>query len=443
MNLERDHEVPLGKIRTLFCGKRYKDTLYSWVVCILSAVCKAVNLGFALSFGVLFPELIDYFEETRERAAFVGSATLGMIWFASPLAGYVCDRFSCRITTFLGGLLCATGLVATSFVQSITHMYFTYSFILGLGACFICNSCYLVIGQYFEKKLSTATGIVALGASLGVLYTGPLLQILLDAFGWRESLRIMTAFYGVICILSLAFNPNVDNNTANKTNLENDNEETKDEEKKGISLYCSVWKFPTFTAATISFVAASFGMYIIYINLVKFSEEIYITAQEASRLFIFIGLASSIARLITGRLCNAKSVNPVHIYQLAMLIACVATFLLPFSTKYWHLILFSTAYGLSDGIFITTSCYILLSCVDTKKRTASFAIGNMIYSLSAAAGGPIAGLMADRTGNYVYSFYMTGATLFVAFLIPFVLVVLNCKKSRIHPKNAVENSEQI
>ena len=68
MNLERDHEVPLGKIRSLFCGKRYKDTLYSWVVCILSAVCKAVNLGFALSFGVLFPELIDYFEETRERA---------------------------------------------------------------------------------------------------------------------------------------------------------------------------------------------------------------------------------------------------------------------------------------------------------------------------------------------------------------------------------------
>ncbi|XP_068682739.1 monocarboxylate transporter 8-like [Montipora foliosa] len=430
--------MALGKIRTLFCGKRYKDTLYSWVVCILSAVCNAVSLGFVLSFGILFPELIDYFEETRERAAFVGSATLGMVWFASPLAGYLCDRFSCRITTFLGGLLCASGLVTTSFVQSLTHMYFTYSLILGLGACFIYNACYLVIAQYFEKKLSTATGIVALGASLGVLYTGPLLQILLDAFGWRESLRIMTAFYGVICILSLAFNPNVDNNTPNETNLENDSKETKDEEKKGISLYCSVWTFPTFTTAVISFVFASFGMYIIYINLVEFSEEIDITAQEASRLFIFIGLASSIARVITGRLCNEKSVNPVYIYQLSMLTACIATFLLPFSTKYWHLIVFSTAYGLSDGIFITTQCYILLSCVDVKRRTASFAINNVLYSFSAAAGGPIAGLIADKTGNYAYSFYMTGATLFVAFLIPFVLVVLNCKKFRIYPRNAVE-----
>ena len=60
--------MALGKIRTLFCGKRYKDTLYSWVVCILSAVSNAVSLGFVLSFGILFPELIDYFEETRERA---------------------------------------------------------------------------------------------------------------------------------------------------------------------------------------------------------------------------------------------------------------------------------------------------------------------------------------------------------------------------------------
>ena len=80
-----------------------------------------------------------------------------------------------------------------------------------------------------------------------------------------------SAFYGLICILSLAFNPNVDNNTPNETNLENDSEETKNEEKKGISLYCSVWISPTFTAAAISFMTASFGMYIIYINLVSLS----------------------------------------------------------------------------------------------------------------------------------------------------------------------------
>lgn len=46
--------------------------------------------------------------------------------------------------------------------------------------------------------------------------------------------------------------------------------------------------------------------------------------------------------------------------------------------------------------------------------------------------------MADKTGNYVYSFCMTGGTLLVAFLIPFALVFMNCKKSRVHPIDVEE-----
>ena len=198
--------------------------------------------------------------------ALVGSATLGMITFASPLAGYLCDRFGCRITTFFGAVLCMTGLVSTSFLQSLIPMYFTYSLVLGLGASFIYNSCYLVIGQYFQEKLSMATGTVALGASLGVLYTGPLLQLLLDSFGWRGTLRIMIASFALVCILSLAFNPNVEAITLVGTTANNANEV---EQRKGISFYCSVWTFPTFTAAVISQMFGSFGMYIIYINLVS------------------------------------------------------------------------------------------------------------------------------------------------------------------------------
>ena len=199
-------------------------------------------------------------------SALVGSATLGMLWFASPLAGYLCDRFGCRIVTFFGAVLCITGLLATSFLQSLTPMYFTYSLVLGLGACFIFNSCFLVIGKYFEENLSMATGIVSLGASLGVLYTGPLLQVLLDSFGWRGTFRIMTAFFALVCILSLAFNPNVENIVQVDT-MTNDGNEVK--ERKGISLYCSVWTFPTFTTIVTSLTFASFGMYIIYINLVR------------------------------------------------------------------------------------------------------------------------------------------------------------------------------
>ena len=48
------------------------------------------------------------------------------------------------------------------------------------------------------------------------------------------------------------------------------------------------------------------------------------------------------------------------------------------------------------------------------------------------------GLMADQTGNYVYSFYMTGGALLMAFLIPMILIVINKKQSKVHPQNVEE-----
>ena len=83
--------------------------------------------------------------------------------------------------------------------------------------------------------------------------------------------------------------------------------------------------------------------------------------------------------------------NAVYIYQASLLLASVSTFLLPFATTYWELILYSAAYGLSDGVFITTNGFIVLSCVDAKRRTAAFSINNVLYAVTAAAGGPIVG----------------------------------------------------
>ena len=108
-------------------------------------------------------------------------------------------------------------------------------------------------------------------------------------------------------------------------------------------------------------------------------------------MFTVIGTSSSIARLVSGKLCTEKTVNPVYIYQASVLLAALSAFLLPFSAKYWQLIAFSVAYGSSDGVFITTHNYILLSCVDAKRRTASFAINHVFYATAATAGGPIAG----------------------------------------------------
>ena len=202
-------------------------------------------------------------------SAGLGSLTLGMAWFASPLPGYLCDRWGCRITNSLGAALCMTGLVVSSFAKSLTLMYLTHGLIIGLGICFIYNSCYLVIAQYFKKRLSMATGIVALGESTGVFFTGPLLQFLLDSFGWRGTYRIMVVAFALVCLLGLTYNPNIQLQETKVLDLANNNADNKDE-RSNISLYCSVWKSPTFLAVTTSFMVTAFAIYIPLIYLVSF-----------------------------------------------------------------------------------------------------------------------------------------------------------------------------
>ena len=194
---------------------------------------------------------------------------LTLVWFASFLAVYLCDHFGCRITCFMGGILCIAGLLATSFAKSPAVMHFTYGLICGMAACFIYNSYYLVVGTYFKQTLSLAVGITTSGSGAAFLYTGPLLQALLDAFGWRNTFRVMTATFALVCILSLNFNPNVE--TTSEVDVESVtlDVEQKVETKGRITFYGSVWTFPVYTFVVISITVGSFGMFIPIINLVS------------------------------------------------------------------------------------------------------------------------------------------------------------------------------
>ena len=53
-------------------------------------------------------------------------------------------------------------------------------------------------------------------------------------------------------------------------------------------------------------------------------------------------------------------------------------------------------------------------------------------------------LIADHTGSYIYSFYMTGGVLFAAFLIPVIMIYINWRKSKVHPQTSEvkENEEE-
>ena len=124
---------------------------------------------------------------------------------------------------------------------------------------------------------------------------------------------------------------------------------------------------------------------------VRYCEDIGITPDAASRLFVYYGLASCVGRLVSGRLCDFQRVNSFYVYQLAELVAGTSILVVTMATSYVHMIVFIVIYGCCDGVFITTLNVLLITCVSPQKVSVAIGWEMQISSLFLASGAPIAG----------------------------------------------------
>lgn len=111
-----------------------------------------LSVGFTFALGVLFPVLMNYFDENREKTAWVSSIIIGVFCFLGPISSSILNRFGMRVTTILGCLSCAVGLALGSFVPNIIILYVAFSlpFAIGVSAIYVVSP--IIVFQYFIQK---------------------------------------------------------------------------------------------------------------------------------------------------------------------------------------------------------------------------------------------------------------------------------------------------
>lgn len=106
-----------------------------------------------------------------------------------------------------------------------------------------------------------ATGILACGQGGGVLIQGPLLQAIIDAFGWRTVFQIMAGVIPVLCLSGPTYSPNVQSSEP-----ESPPEEAK---SKGCHIDITVWKEPKFVSVVVSQAVILFGHFVPQVHFVN------------------------------------------------------------------------------------------------------------------------------------------------------------------------------
>ncbi|KAK3733574.1 hypothetical protein QZH41_000277 [Actinostola sp. cb2023] len=264
-------------------------------------------------------------------AAWIGSLAIGFSFFCGPIAVKVIDSVGERTVGVCGGLVASLLLAVSSFVDNILILYFSHGVLLGICGSFILNSLLLIVRKYFKDKLAVAIGITSSGSSLGVLSLGPALQVLNNLLGWRGSFRVMSGVMLLVALLSFVYDPNIKDDEHNK-GIAGRREQTRKRFSELID--CSIWRSSQYIVGITAVFLTYFGLFVPSIHLIRFAEDRDITSSKSSLLFIYIGVFSTVIRLVVGKLMDKRWLTPLQGVQLSSFTIAQGICELEYGTNY-------------------------------------------------------------------------------------------------------------
>lgn len=169
------------------------DGGYGWVVTFASFMCHFIADGIAFTFGVIYSDLLSSFGASKSTTSWVGSLFVGIPLLCGPLAGVFVSKYGCRSSAIFGGIITSLGMLLSSFANSIEMLCFTYGILAGFGLAFVYVPASVIPSFWFEKKRALATGLAVSGSGLGTFAVAPLIEFLIEEYGWRGTLLILSA----------------------------------------------------------------------------------------------------------------------------------------------------------------------------------------------------------------------------------------------------------
>ena len=191
-------------------------TLYPWIVWVLAASFFYYKYLIQVSPGVMSSQLMSAYSLTG-----AGLGNLAACFFYGYLlmqipVGIILDKWSPGKITSISAFVCALGVFL--FAQSSSLFTASISrFIIGLFAAFAAVSCFKLASIWFPpKRFAFVAGLSMTAAMFGAIGGQGPLSALVNTFGWRHALEIVS-FIGFALAIIIWF---VIKDNQNTTNLE-------------------------------------------------------------------------------------------------------------------------------------------------------------------------------------------------------------------------------
>lgn len=360
---------------------------YGWVVVWACFVSLAVIFGVAYAFAALFESFSTEFAAQRADVSLVFGLS-GLIYFTLGIGGgMLADRFGPRVVCCIGMVFIASGLLATSFAQSLMMVYLSYGVGIGIGIALVYTPSIACVQPWFTRRRGLAAGIASAGIGAGTLLVPLLVALAVAGLQWRDTLRLLALAVLLIGVGAASLLRRAPAATASGVR-----------QVPGATLREAL-RSPGFR--WLYLVALSSGpiMFIPFAHVSAAARDLGIADAQAVGLVGMIGIGSLVGRFAIGALADRIGRRQTLVL---MQVSMGASYLLWLGAGgYSMLLLFALWFGLSYGGIVSL---LPALCMDLFGARSVAGIIGSLYSGAALGNlcGPfVAGAVFDHAGSYL------------------------------------------
>jgi MFS family permease len=171
-------------------AEKTRDTR-GWFIVAATFVTMVVIYGVWYSYSVFLVALVRQFGWSRSLVAGAFSFFVLVHGALGPLVGWMARRFGPRRLFLVGALVMGVGLTLTAETTEWWHLYLAFSGLTAIGISLAgWVPAVVLIHGWFPNRFATAMGVASAGIGAGILALIPLVQFLIDSWGWRWAFRM-------------------------------------------------------------------------------------------------------------------------------------------------------------------------------------------------------------------------------------------------------------
>ncbi|XP_062583700.1 monocarboxylate transporter 12-B-like isoform X2 [Saccostrea cucullata] len=349
--------------------------------------------------------------------------------FYSPISTSVINTLSCRTALFIGAFLNFAGFLVSSFSPSIELVVVCYGIIAGIGQSMMYSASVLVVGYYFHKNVSVATGVVVSGTGLGVTVFPLFTEFLLRTYGIDGTFLLLAAISLQTCVFTMCIGIH---------DIERERKRPQKFSERLKIVVHDVRKLSSngaFCLLCSSILCWSTSLNTSVLFLPDYYKRTGSSELEAASLMSIYGIFNYFSRVIIGFAASDKEIDGKILYMGSYFILSLCTAFLPMvGTSYAGKIFYSIVLGLySSGVWslLTT---ITVEIIGIKQTSTAFGIEMLTSGIGFLSGPVIGDNIKEFSGGYSVVFGISGFLYMMAAVFE-VLMILTMRKSSVPQMN--------